>query len=213
MITVLYTSIQGPLPDRLYRDCLRQLPPHLQEHNGRFRRWQDRHANLFGKLLLLEGLQQYGFPPDCLYGLQYNAYARPAISQKVDFNISHSGSYVVCALTQGQRIGIDVEQIMPVAWENFSAVMTQQQWKEIHVSDDPLRTFFTYWTIKESVIKADSRGLSLALDNIHIEGNRVQCEGTAWYFRTPHIDTGYSCCLTCDKPVIEYVLEHRSFYV
>lgn len=207
MINILYTYIAHQLQDDRYQYYLNQLPDKLQDGNRRFHRWEDRHANLFGKILLLKGLEAYGYAADCLHRLQYNQYGRPALSPEIDFNISHSGAYVVCAIAKGMRLGVDIEQITSVNVEQFKRVMTATQWEEIYQSPDPVKTFFMYWTIKESVIKADSRGMSISLDNILFDENRVTCEDSYWYIRTIEIDPGYELCLASDHADMEYTLQ------
>ena len=48
------------------------LPDILAKKINRYRKWEDRQSVLFGKLLLLKGLQEYGFPTNCLKQLEYN---------------------------------------------------------------------------------------------------------------------------------------------
>src|ERR1044072_4992363 len=139
------------------------MPEPLQEKNLKYLRWQDRHAHLFGKMLLGEALQKFGLDSTCLHTLQYNEYDRPYIPGDIDFNISHAGEYVLCAIGRNVRLGIDIEKIHAVDFSDFENVMTDEQWKIIKNNDNPLKTFFSYWAIKESVIKADSRGLSIPL--------------------------------------------------
>ncbi len=103
----------------------------------------------------------------------YNNYDRPYINDIIDFNIYHSGNYVVCAIGQDLKHGIDIEKVQDIDFKNFKKVMTDMQWQDIIRSKSPGSAFFKYWTIKESVIKTDSRGLSIPLLDIHVENNKV----------------------------------------
>ena len=45
---------------------------------------------------------------------------------------------------------------------------TEEEQNEINNSDDPVKTFFKLWTLKECYMKASGRGLSLGLKNINV---------------------------------------------
>jgi 4'-phosphopantetheinyl transferase len=199
MIDVFFTRIMVELLPSVYNKYLGKIPLFLQEKNLRFRKWNDRHANLFGKLLLIEALQKYGYDADCLSHLTFNQYNRPFLFPEIDFNISHSGELVVCAIAKGIRLGIDVEEIKPVDFEHFRDVMTPEQWGIINASVVPFNTFFSFWAIKESVIKADSRGMSIPLTSIHVQDNIVNYENKRWYLTPLHLDDNYSCFLAANS--------------
>ena len=48
---------------------------------------------------------------------------------------------------------------------------TDEEKKEMDNSDDPVRTFFKIWTLKECYMKSSGRGLSLGLKNIDVYNN------------------------------------------
>ena len=184
----------------------------MQDKNSKYRRWQDRHANLFGKLLLIKALGQYGYSSDVLYKLKYNKYQRPFLDDPIDFNISHSGDFVVCAVGKKLRLGIDIERIQTIDFKNFKSVMTEEQWHFIHQSTNPFRTFFDFWAIKESVIKGDSRGLSIPLQELDVVDNIVHYDQQDWYLSKLHIDKEYSACMATDVPGVKIGFHWIDFY-
>lgn len=212
LIDIFYIKFTKHLSDLLWYQYIEMLPNELREINTRYRRWQDRHAHLFGKLLLIKGLRKYGFDVNLLSEMQFNKYGRPFINNEIDFNISHSGSYAICAITKNLRVGIDIEEIQKIDITSFSNVMTNEQWKLIKNSPDPVRSFFKFWTIKESVIKADSRGLSIPLLNIHLKNNRVEYDNQIWYLRELSIEKKYCSCLATNSPNITLNIEEIDFY-
>ena len=111
---------------------------------------------------------------------------------------------VVCAIGAGIKLGIDVEGIKPVDFDHFRDVMTIEQWDIINRSKSPLKTFFTYWAIKESVIKADRRGLSIPLTDIHVTNDFVDYDNERWYLTCLKLGEGYSCFLAANQndPII-----------
>ncbi|NJL59723.1 MAG: 4'-phosphopantetheinyl transferase superfamily protein [Desulfobacteraceae bacterium] len=174
MITVLYASFDEPLSEERWRYYISQVPPDIRNKILCYHRWQDRHAGLFGKLLLSEGLKRYGCSPENLNHLSYTAFGRPYINNSnLDFNISHSGQYVVCAITEHGKIGIDIEQIKPIDLSGFEKYMTLTEWEEIRQSEMPYHAFYSYWTKKESVLKACGYGLSVPLNKIVIDNLRA----------------------------------------
>jgi 4'-phosphopantetheinyl transferase len=213
MIHIYYSVCREQLPEQFYIQYLNQLPGPLQEKNVKYRRWQDKHLHLFGKLLLLEGLKNIGYTDGgILNKINYNDYSRPFINKDIDFNISHSGEYVLCAIGNRMRLGIDVEEIKHINFDDFKQVMTDKQWSDIRQSEDPLRFFFKYWTIKESVIKADSRGLSIPLLDIYVNDNKVCYDNKTWYLNELDLDERYSTYLATDMENALFKLELIDFY-
>lgn len=193
-IHILYTKISDELLEDDYKNYLIFLPESLRAQHFRYRRWQDRRANLFSKILLIKGLQRFGFDYNILEQLNYNQYGRPNLAGDVDFNISHSGDYVLCGVGKGIQIGIDIEEIKPVDFSDFENLMTSDQWRTIHTSEDPQKSFFRFWAIKESIIKADGRGLAMPLNEIVITDNVAFYE-RKWYIKELAIDEGYCAYL------------------
>ena len=170
MITVLYASFDEPLSEERWQHYISQVPPDIQNKILCYHRWQDRHACLFGKLLLSEGLNLYGYSPETLNHLSYTAFGRPYLNNSsIDFNISHSGQYVVCAITEYRKIGIDIEMIKQIDLSGFERYMIPKEWEEIHRSESPYDIFYSYWTKKESVLKAYGYGLSAPLEKVVID--------------------------------------------
>ena len=200
---IYYSKISGGLPDARYEEYLSRLPLALQHKNRKYRHWQDKLLHLFGKLLLIEALRQFNVDSNCLAALYYDGFGRPYVSDSIDFNISHSGAYVICAASKNIRIGLDVEIIKPVDFADFENTMTADEWKNIKASGNPLKAFFRHWVIKESVIKADSRGLSIPLQNIVISTDSAECLGKRWHLRELVLDDTYCACLATDRPVTD----------
>jgi 4'-phosphopantetheinyl transferase len=200
MIRVLYYRIprEAELPD--LQPLIAQLPEALQQKVQTYRFWKDQALNLFGKLMLASALQAQGTNLD---QLSYNPYGRPFLEGDLDFNISHSAERVVCAWAKGIRLGIDIEQVLDITFEDYGTTMTAQEWSEIRSSPDVARTFFSYWTLKESVIKADGRGFSFPLEAIEIQEGRVGAENQSWYTYPLAIDPDYACHLATNLPQID----------
>ncbi len=212
MIHVLFTCFDSEIPDERREYYLRKMPESIRNKINRYVRWQDRQAGLFGKLLLLKGLTEYGgYPPGCLNSLSYNDFGRPFIDSDIDFNISHSGDYVVCAVgtrrrrvPTDERVGIDIEKIRPIVLSDFKNYMTSQEWESIEASDRQYDRFYEHWTMKESVIKAEGRGLSIPLTDIRLYRGKAAVYDTVWFLRELMLDVRYKCYLAANSEQPEF---------
>jgi 4'-phosphopantetheinyl transferase len=211
MILILYTQIGEELSSRAWELCLSEMPLPMRTRISRYVRWQDRQAGLFGYLLLSQGLVRYGYPRDYLHRLVWDASGRPFLDVRLDFNISHSGAYAVCALDTEGRVGIDIEEMRQIDIYDFRGQMTAGQWQAIIASENRLAEFFSLWTKKEAVIKADGRGLSIPLDAIITEGEEAFVSGEVWELREVKIADGYCCHLATTGDDPELSLEEVSF--
>lgn len=204
MLTLLFTHIAHPLPASDFQFYLNQLPNTLHPHIVRHTRWQDKHASLFGKLLLQIGLSSYEGYPFTLHDLQYTAYQRPFITGSLDFNISHSGALVICAFSTEYRVGIDIEEIKPVSLPHFRTQWTNREWENIIGAPHPYGQFYHYWTRKEALLKAIGKGILRSLHQIEVINDSTFFEGNRWYLRTLFIADNYvahlatDCEISCD---------------
>lgn len=84
----------------------------------------------------------------------------------IDFNLSHSGEWVACAVGYNCRLGVDIESprkqrsYRELAAEYFS----EGECRRLDaLSDEECReAFFELWTLKESYLKARKQGISAA---------------------------------------------------
>ncbi|MBF0550205.1 MAG: 4'-phosphopantetheinyl transferase superfamily protein [Deltaproteobacteria bacterium] len=211
LIEILYAVSNSPLDDERWSAYLHYLPKNIQERIQRYQRWQDRQATLFGKLLLREGLKRRGHHPARIHDLTWNSYGRPSLVGSIDFNISHAGDYVVCGIIDHGRIGIDLEQIRPIELTDFESSFTPQEWQRIQCATNKSRSFYECWTSKESLIKADGRGLSLSLSDITIDGPKVALSNTCWFLHRIDLNADYICHLATDMKNPTFFLTEVKF--
>ena len=199
MITLFYTFSELQLKDQEFRTLLSYLPETDQKQILRYRRWQDRQSHLIGRFLLLYGLVERGLPFSSLERLKFNAYGKPFVDAKVNFNLSHSGSCVVCAVTDRGSIGVDVEAVKDIDLAAFNDCVNDGEWSKIQQSTDKQIAFFKCWTKKEAVIKADGRGLSIPLRQINLNDESAVLTGKSWYLKTIDLGRPYICHLAIDR--------------
>ncbi len=187
------------------------MPPETVERIGQYKKRQDREMHLLGRLLLRQGLIQHGYSEDCLFKISNDRYRRPFIDDTIDFNISRSGCFVVCALTRHGKVGIDIEQIKPLDLDAYKKVFSASQWNHITSAKNPLKTFYRYWTIKESVLKADGRGFFADILNIQIKGKKAILEKDDWFFIKNNVNKDCYCHLATNLKYSTVVLKGYNF--
>lgn len=102
-----------------------------------------------------------------------NQYGKPYLKgyPKFNFNISHSGDFVVCAIDD-KPIGIDIEEVKYIEYEDIAKrFFTVSEFNYIVKQDldIQLSKFYEIWTLKESYIKCCGQGLSIPLKSFSID--------------------------------------------
>jgi 4'-phosphopantetheinyl transferase len=194
LTALFYTYFDKPLRSDLFRRLTNQLPPDTISKIKKFKKWQDAHACLFGRLLLKEMLSLFSIDQD-LGKLRYTNYQKPYFENSdFNFNISHSGKYVVCAGTNQSKLGVDIEEIKSINIQEFKEQFHIEEWGQIKNANN-LATFYKFWTMKEAIIKADGKGLSIPLNSLNLSGisNRVKIDQIVWSLHEIHLDEYYVC--------------------
>lgn len=200
------------MPAHQFEQSLNSLPEGMRLKIQKFYRWQDAHAGLLGKLLLVHALQATGWQHLVLSQVRSTPFGRPYFEAGLDFNISHSGQYVICALSTTGRVGIDLEEISTIDWPSFQDQFTLAEWTSIKTCVNPTRQFYQYWTRKEAIIKADGRGLQLPLQQICTANELVNVGGTSWYTKELLIDDGYVTSISTSAVAEEVIVKKVLFY-
>ena len=95
----------------------------------------------------------------------------------ISFNVSHSGNHGLIAVAPKGRLGVDVEERASRRnLENlFEGVFSSREKAELESLEgcQQLHMFFRFWTIKEALVKAHGKGLSMKVAELEIpEGMR-----------------------------------------
>lgn len=214
MVEIYISFIEGPLQPSLWAYYYDSLPSSDRAVNQKYKRWQDRHTHLIGRLLLQSGLGKLGYSGNVLQNIKKNLFNKPYLNTDISFNISHSGSCVVCAISLNCEIGIDIEQkaMDSNEIEIFKGHFTRAEWDIISSSVDPEDCFYKMWTRKESVVKADGRGLLLPLNEISVIENSVLISDKKWFIQDLNlVDPNYKLALAIDSPNSAIVLSVINF--
>lgn len=209
--TIYFANYPIPLPTTTFQALVEQLPVYLQTKISKFRRWEDAHASLLGKHLLLAALKAHGRTAN-LHMLRYTGFGRPFLEDNMDFNISHAGRMVACVVSPHGRIGIDVEAIRPINIQDFKGQFTDTEWAAINNAPNPLHAFYTHWTCKEAILKADGSGLNTALTNLDVTNkSMVTLEKNQWYLHEIKAFPDYACHVATDQKGLQIKVEEVRF--
>ncbi len=154
--------------------------------------------------------------------IQHTAQGKPYIKEQyqgeeIHFNLSHSETQAIIALTLSQEIGIDIQKIE--ANKDYTSLSqrffsTQEKVELEDINADNLSCYFyTCWARKEAFIKAVGEGLAYGLNNFdvsvepectlsqiklhqHLENN------LSWFNITVDCEPGYAAALAISDPAV-----------
>jgi 4'-phosphopantetheinyl transferase len=184
MIVLLYTTYERPLPNDSFDQYLEQLPQSLVSQIRSYRKWEDQHNSLFGKILLKRGLEMIGYPTCLLGTIRYNYFKRPFLEGNIDFNVSHSGKRIGVVISDSHRVGIDLENILPVDIMDFKSCWSGKEWHKIIRSENLYHTFYSMWTRKEAIVKAEGIGLNIPLRSVNVLKDAVLINNNCWHLKS-----------------------------
>lgn len=208
---IYHSTFDTPLPAGVFNTLLSALPSPLSQKIMKYRRWEDRHASLLGKHLLIKAMKDLDIRID-LNEISYTAAGRPYLANLPDFNISHSGNRVVCVLEEEGKVGIDIEVIQSVDHSEFKSCFSPQEWHALMQATAPLTLFYKYWTIKEAILKADGRGITDNLRSLDVSGAfAITLDDQLWHVNAIEAFEGYACHIASTVPVAAYQLQKINF--
>jgi 4'-phosphopantetheinyl transferase len=176
------------------------LEPGLRHKIEKFVREDDAQRSLLGELLVRYLIHKNHKIPCNEIRIAYSNKGKPFLMDREDvrFNVSHSGNWVVVALSD-RRVGIDIEEIKPAKIKIAKRFFTDSEYSDLvsrEKSDQP-GYFFELWTCKESYLKALGKGLTKSLGSFSVrKGNRqmemlMDDQNEKVYFRQYDIDINY----------------------
>ena len=133
--------------------------------------------------------------------------AAPAATPVLEFNVSHSGDWVVLAFASGLPLGVDVECHRALEFSElvnaFFSPQERETWSKIP-STDHTQAFFSAWTRKEAYLKGLGLGLFKSLDSFSVAfgfdaaDGLLGCESDAsapqrWLIASVDLAPDYAC--------------------
>jgi len=175
----LYLLSIENIDSSIVNNFIQYLSPERQKKVRNYRLEIDTIRTVCGEMLLRYALSERkgSSLPEIPLHFTYNPYGKPLLPDypDVSFNISHSGNWVACAISDS-GIGIDIEQISYDIDLNIANHYFHQ--KEIQIirttaASESYHHFFRFWTAKESYLKCVGKGLGDPLNNFYVSDNTI----------------------------------------
>ena len=190
--------------DRLYAAAYCAVSDERQKKADRFRFRKDRNLCLGAGVLLRFALREAGvLEENPTYRTGENGKPYLFSYPNIFFNLSHSGSFVLCALS-GVDVGCDIEKMEDAELALAKRFFTPGEYAAIASRPSEAERadrFYRIWTLKESFLKATGLGLRLPLNGFEILSDgeavsiRQDVDPRSFRFQTYDNLSGYQCAL------------------
>jgi len=213
---ISFIEISGSEEDNVTLEGLiSSLPNFLQTAIARKKFRKHRLLQAAGWLSLKYQLIKKGCDAKLISEIQTTDFGKPFLPGIFNFSISYSGNLAVCAVSTVNQLGVDIELIKDINFPEFRKYFNDAEWSRIIYSEDPQRSFFHYWTRKESVLKADGRGLSVDLRDVVVDETtgRINDSTIQYYLSSlPDLGDDVAFTLCTDQPNILLTVERINVF-
>lgn len=207
MIQTWIADVTPLLEEQIYRKYYALLPGWRKEKADQLRLAQDRTRSVGAWILYQRMLEEYECSGEAVY------------------NLSHSGRYALCSLAVSEipkragdeslqngngvvKLGCDVEMIgefRPKLAKRFFCLSEEAYILEQNTPELRTETFYRYWVLKESFVKATRQGLKIDLRSFEICMKDGEPElirqpeeyPEKYYYREYHVAAGDARAAVC----------------
>ncbi|HEY2492503.1 MAG TPA: 4'-phosphopantetheinyl transferase superfamily protein [Paenibacillus sp.] len=162
MAEIYAMSIEG-IDDTLYSQLITYVSDERRKKSERYKFYNDRVRSVVSECLVRAVIGQRMDTVTVPIIFNVGPYGKPFVENipELHFNISHSGTWVVCVVGSGP-VGIDIEEIKPINTEVARLVFSDEEKATLEaiIGDEQLDYFYDIWTLKESYVKTIGMGLS-----------------------------------------------------
>lgn len=157
-------------PGQVLEDGLCGLSADEKNRMQQFRLASKQHQFMVGRVALRYILNAL-MNNSCAHDIKFttNSFGKPSLvknSENIQFNLSHSASIILIAVTLGRECGVDIEfvdhtrKIYDLAHYYFHPSEYSTLRGAKHLPADILQ-FYKLWTLKEAFIKAEGKGMAI----------------------------------------------------
>lgn len=217
MIKVWIANVTPLLEEECYRAFYEKLPKFRKEKADAITaaHMEKRAQSVGAWSLWTQMKEKYGLPDEAV------------------FNLSHSGSYVMCAAQMDKncdchargnnsadvvRVGCDIEKIGSYRETLAERFFCKNEYETIlacKAEEERKKLFYRYWVLKESFIKATREGMKIELDSFEIQlGNppilikQPERYPQQYYYREYEIrDVSYKMAVCSTDREIDVIVE------
>lgn len=170
---IYLVEIKEPLSDDVFEALLPYAEPYKQKNIKSHSKKDEADRMLVGDMLLKYVLKKQFSIPMSNLNVQLGELGKPYLPSypNIHFNISHSGAYVVCAVSDSP-VGIDIQTILNYKERIARRVLSPERVQEIEASTEPDLLFTKYWAEKEALLKLVGCGFSGEVNENELEFRR-----------------------------------------
>ncbi|TYQ14629.1 UNVERIFIED_CONTAM: 4'-phosphopantetheinyl transferase [Acetivibrio alkalicellulosi] len=210
MLEIYAVELKNEIDKHLFEQVLNYIPENKKTRIKRFLKFEDSVRSLIAEVIIRKIIIAKLKIKNSDILFEAGEYGKPYLKDFPDFhyNISHSGQWVLCAISN-MPVGIDVEIVKEMDLRIAERFFSEAETKDLLMKkeNERLEYFFDLWTLKESYIKADGRGLHIPLNSFSfkIENEKItfntQNELKQCFFKRYKIDNHYklSVCSLASK--------------
>jgi len=130
--------------------------------------------------------------PPFSFSYKYGGQGKPQIVNfPKKFNLSHSGDYVVCGVSDGE-VGVDIQKWVPFKDRTAERFFAKEEWKLLQETGVEKRTelFYRLWSRKEAYGKYTGQGIGSVVGEDFSDERRWKEKKIC--FREQILEAGYS---------------------
>ena len=212
MLEVLSMEIEQEIPENTLSRLMALVSPGRRERIDRLHNKRKAVSMLMGEVIARKAISKRAGLQNHTLEFSLNQYGKPLLlnTPNLHFNISHSGNLVVCAL-DNKPVGVDVEIHKSVNSEaafsrcehsflKIARRFFRHDENEFIVADmgRSIERFYEIWTMKESYVKWEGRGMSTSFDSFSVLDIMRQDD---MFFHSLDVRTDASCsvCSNTEK--------------
>ena len=186
-------------------DRVGELSPERAERVQRCRRADDKLRCIAGGLFMNKFLGGAK--------ITVNKFGKPECDNGLCFNISHSGSYALFALSESE-VGCDIEEIRFLNGIRLGKIVfCDNEMKLLGNAFDRLGTFFELWTKKEALLKCMGDGFHRGAKSVDVSNGKFS-ENQIEYYMKQYKFSDYEislCSVQNDFPKdIEFIILYKA---
>lgn len=156
MTEVFFTKTDALSDERLFSKVYRQLCEGRRQKIDRLISKESKIRSLAAGFLLLKALERRGLSDSAVI---YDG-GKPCVAREnVCFNLSHSGKRAMCVASENE-VSCDCQEIGLYNKNLAKKYFFEREITAIEMAEDKNAEFCRIWTLKESLLKLDGKGIS-----------------------------------------------------
>lgn len=178
-LEVVSFKLGKKLPKKIMDEKIKILPACEQKRIESYHRWEDQQRTLLAHLFIRGRLRNLLNVSEherisFMRTEKGRPYLSPSYRWKGDFNVSHSGEWILSGISQSGKIGVDIERITPIDMSISHHCFTPEEhhyYDQLSL-DEAMLFFYKIWTLKEAFLKNIGQGLSYPLKKVGFNMNK-----------------------------------------